>query len=76
MRPSDDPRSMLQRVRDQLRLGQGRLRRADIERLVMLVERHLRVVPYLRHDPGCAGDGRIGRPAECSCGLSHAARSE
>ena len=51
------------------------MRRADIERLVMLVERHLRVVPYLRHDPGCAGDGRIGRPAECSCGLSKAAQS-
>jgi hypothetical protein len=73
MRPDDDPRSLLARVRAQLRSAGGRLARRDLERLVELVERHLRLVPYLRHDPGCAGDGRLGRPAACSCGLSRAA---
>ena len=76
MRPPDHPRSLLARVREQLDLppGRGRISRQDVWLLVALVERHLRVAPYLRHDPGCDGGGRLGRPSQCTCGLSRAAR--
>lgn len=78
MRPAEHPKTLLARVRAQLRAppGRGRLARDDLVRLVALVERHLRLAPYLRHDPGCAGSGRLGRPSECTCGLTRAAKLE
>ena len=76
MRPAEHPKTLLARVRAQLRAppGLARLSRDDVWHLVALVERHLRLAPYLRHDPGCAGGGRLGRPSECTCGLSRAAK--
>ncbi|MCB9779559.1 MAG: hypothetical protein H6742_13430 [Alphaproteobacteria bacterium] len=74
MPPLTHPRLLLARLQAELAKppGQGRIRRTDVLALVHYVHRCLRVMPYVRHSPGCRQAIRIGRAASCTCGLSAA----
>lgn len=72
--PLVHPRIVLARLQAELGkpAGQGRMRRADVQALVAYVQRCLRVMPYVRHAPGCRQAIRQGRAVGCTCGLAAA----
>lgn len=74
MPPLVHPRIVLARLQAELKkpAGQGHLRRADILALVAYVQRCLRVMPWVRHAPGCRQAIRQGRASQCTCGLAAA----
>lgn len=78
MPPLVHPRIVLARLQAELRrpAGQGHVRRADIQALVVYVQRCLRVMPWVRHAPGCQQSVRQGRAVACTCGLTAAWRGE
>ncbi len=78
MPPLVHPRIVLARLQAELRrpAGQGHVRRADIQALVAYVQRCLRVMPWVRHAPGCQQSIRHGKAVGCTCGLTAAWRGE
>ena len=72
--PLVHPRIVLARLRSELKKppGEGRIRRADVHALVVYVGRCLRVMPYVRHAPGCRQAIRQGQTVRCTCGLAAA----
>lgn len=74
MPPLLHPRIVLARIQAELRkpAGQARMRRADVQALVAYVQRCLRVMPYVRHAPGCRQAIRQGQAMRCTCGLTAA----
>lgn len=78
MPPLVHPRIVLARLQAELRkpAGQARMRRADIQALVAYVLRCLRVMPYVRHAPGCQQAVRQGQAVGCTCGLVSAWQGE